>query len=257
LIIAAALTWAIASRAALSVTFACGLALYLAYVVSVGGDFMSGRFLTAPFVCAALFIAREAGRRLENRLPMLVAMSATVVIAGMMLSAPPAGERVPGFHGILDEQRVYASYTGLFASHRPAEHSWARTGASMRLLPHVMVYEAVGLLGYHAGPGVHIIDPMGLTDPLIARQPALPDWRIGHFRRAIPDGYVAGLDECLRRIFPHGAIAPPTQSCLAWPTETNRIADLTLAREYDSIRLITEGPLFSGDRWRAILGVRR
>ena len=37
---------------------AVALALSLAYVISVGGDFMSGRFLTAPFWLAVLLMAR-------------------------------------------------------------------------------------------------------------------------------------------------------------------------------------------------------
>jgi len=116
-----------------------------------------------------------------------------------------------------------------------------------------MVYEAVGLLGFHAGPAVHIIDPMGLTDPLLARQPALPDWRIGHFKRAIPEGYVPGLEHCLDHLFPRAVVAPPTRDCGDWPGDTNRLTDPRLAQEYDLIRLVTQGPLFSLARVRAIV----
>ena len=35
-----------------------GLAAYAAYIVWIGGDFMGGRFLTAPFVVATLVLVR-------------------------------------------------------------------------------------------------------------------------------------------------------------------------------------------------------
>jgi arabinofuranosyltransferase len=266
-VIAAACVWGLGKRSAVSIGLVCGLVLYFAYVVLVGGDFMSGRFLTAPFVCAAVFIARGAGRLLEDRPFALASVSALIIVMAVALTtprspwrvwaaAPVEGEPFADFHGIVDEQRIYYPYTGLLAGvhgHRPADHSWARTGTSWRSLPRVAVYEAVGLLGFHAGPAVHIIDPMGLTDPLIARLPARPQWRIGHFKREIPAGYVQGMDECLHRIFPHGSVAPTTHTCLDWPAETNTIADPTLSRRYDLIRLVTQGPLFSTDRWRAIV----
>jgi arabinofuranosyltransferase len=38
---------------------AAGMVLYLLYVMSIGGDFMSGRFLTAPLVAAAAIVSRS------------------------------------------------------------------------------------------------------------------------------------------------------------------------------------------------------
>ena len=35
-----------------------GILLYLAYIVRIGGDFMSGRFLTPVFLCAVLQLGR-------------------------------------------------------------------------------------------------------------------------------------------------------------------------------------------------------
>jgi arabinofuranosyltransferase len=255
-VITIAIAWGLATR---RWSVASGLVLFLAYVVRVGGDFMSGRFLAPAFVTGVLILAREAARPIEQRPAWLAAACAATIgisVVGGVHSpwrvweaAPVAGEPIGNFHGIVDEQRIYAPYTGVVAAlvgRRPADHPWARAGKATGNFPHVMVYEAVGLLGYHAGPAVHIVDPMGLTDPLLARLPALPDWRIGHFRRAIPAGYVEGLEECMRRVFPHAAVAPPVASCLAWPQDTNRIVDPAIAREYDRVRLITQGALFSG-----------
>ena len=47
------------------------------------------------------------------------------------------------------------------------------------------------MTGYYAGPTVHIVDPLALADPLLARLPPKRkiNWRIGHFERTIPAGY--------------------------------------------------------------------
>ena len=90
--------------------------------------------------------------------------------------------------------------------------------------------QALGLYGYYAGPGVHILDVVALTDPLLARLPARSGrWRIGHFERAIPPGYARSLDE-----------------------GQNRITDPALADYYEDLRRVARGPLFSVPRWRAI-----
>lgn len=75
---------------------------------------------------------------------------------------------------------------------------WAREGRKLRDQldkPTVRVREAMGFYGFYGGQFLHLVDQLGLTDPLIARLPAIHDlnWRPGHFRRAIPDGYLKTL----------------------------------------------------------------
>jgi hypothetical protein len=108
----------------------------------------------------------------------------------------------------------------------------------------VRVFDQVGALSLLAGPAVHVVDPFGLGDPLLARLPALPvdplamagrphargrSWRIGHFARATPTGYI----ESLR-------------------SGRNQIAPPATAHLYDDLALVTRAPLWSLDRWRAI-----
>ena len=45
----------------ISKALAAGVALHLTYLVSIGGDFMEGRFLTAPLIAAAVIVARTPG----------------------------------------------------------------------------------------------------------------------------------------------------------------------------------------------------
>ncbi len=268
--IAAVIVWAIVKPSLNAVSLPIGLALHLLFIVRVGGDFMSGRFLSAPFVCAVLFVASRTERWLEVR-PLVFSAVALVVIGTSLTAAqsplrlwthlPVEDESFEAFHGgILSERLIYAGNTGLaealLLGQHPSKRPWSRVGTEHHGLPNAFDgVGAVGLLGYHAGPATHIIDPLALTDPLLARLPsASPDnWRIGHFQRAVPPGYEESLAECMRRLFPHGSVSPPTHSCLDWPAETNRIADPALARQYDTIRLVTQAPLFSAQRLRAIV----
>ena len=96
----------------------------------------------------------------------------------------------------------------------------------------VATRDMVGMFGYAAGPDLHVVDLFGLGDPLLARLPAMAPWRIGHFQRALPAGYI----DTLR-------------------TGTNRIEEPALARYYADLQTITRGALFSRDRWRAIVAM--
>jgi hypothetical protein len=121
----------------------------------------------------------------------------------------------------------------------------------MAVAPQVTIFEAVGLLGYYAGPGVHIVDPMALTDPLLARLPADKPWRIGHFRRQLPPGYVDRLRRCVHQAFPGNAIAPPTRTCLdTAPGDTPM--EPTVATAFARIVAVTQLPVFDPRR-RALL----
>jgi arabinofuranosyltransferase len=76
---------------------------------------------------------------------------------------------------------------------------------------------------------VHIVVRLALNDALLARLPAKKPWRIGHFERALPAGYL----ESLR-------------------TGRNQLADPQIARLYAQIQRITRGPLWDAQRWRDI-----
>ncbi len=91
-----------------------------------------------------------------------------------------------------------------------------------------------GLVGYYAGPDTHVVDPLGLTDPLLARLPAEfnPDWRTGHFRRHVPPGYIqaAGTDEV--------ELPEPDAQAL-----------------HDALAVVVRGALLAPERWRAIVAL--
>ena len=218
-----------------------GSLLYLLYVVSIGGDFMSGRFLAAPLFVGCGLLARwqAPGRSL-----LVGAWLASVGLAALG-SAPP-WSRGAGFgvdrelaipvRGIANERAFYYPHTGLLrvwlGQGRPEEHPFAVQGREVQEAgTGGAAGQALGLHGYHAGPGIHILDVVALTDPLLARLPARAGkWRIGHFERAIPTGYARTVHE-----------------------GENHIEDPDLADYYEAIRNVTRGPLFARDRWRDIV----
>ena len=227
-----------------SVAPALGVMLHLIYIVRIGGDFMSGRFLAPALIMAAAILVRNPSTRAQQAavIGAILLMCVTQLphaIARTWSSAPwPAiGTLIDAF-GIADERMIYARDTGLMRAirTRAAPHpAWELTGRRMRELGvGVMTRDSVGFFGYGAGPHVHIIDTLGLCDPLLARLPARRPWRIGHFYRDLPDGYV----ELLRG-------------------RTDRLRDPRLNEFYAAVRLVTRDRLWSRERWRAIAALTR
>ncbi len=240
--------------------FAAGLVLELAYIVRSGGDFMSGRFFTGVLVSAVAFLCYSLPWR--RRIFWLVP-SAVVLVSLASPASPlrvwrrpapgdPLGER---FVGIVDERTFYYPFTGLIpvlGGKDPSQQPWAAAGRQARGSRAVVAFEAVGLLGFYGGPALHIIDTVGLADPLLAQLPT-PDrpFRPGHLHRPIPAGYETTLRICVASMLPRVYTAAPPASCLDVPG-ANRIADPAIAREYDDIQVITQGPLFSWRRVRLV-----
>ncbi len=180
---------------------------YLVYVFAIGGDFMSGRFFSAPLLVSACLLGRvELAGGWTDRLAPLAAVVAfglapphPTVLCGSSYSTPAAEALSPS--GITDERGYYFQHSGWLsaagprswpdeAGHLPGPVEGAKTGHQ----PAVM-YGAIGMAGYFAGPGLQIVDPMALADPLLARLPARPAWRIGHYARLLPDGYFESVVE--------------------------------------------------------------
>lgn len=225
---------------------AIGTVFYVLYLVRIGGDFASGRLLTAPFFCAAAILSRYDLDAIDSRL--MLSLLAIVIVIG-------AGAVHPTYHlsagdldlirssnyiddkGIADERMWYYMTNSLARASRSVElpnHRWREDGLRFKAGDEpVVVDESIGMVGYYAGPDVHIVDQWALADPLLARLPAYRNvyWRIGHFDRVIPKGYLETLS-----------------------SGENQIADENLARYYDKLALITRGRLFDLQRlveiWR-------
>ncbi len=213
-----------------------GILLYFAYILYIGGDFMSGRFFTGPLLLGVILLIRH----IEQRPPLeKFAWAGLVLLLGYFLSPLTAfGNREMSYitsNGIADESAGYYAYTSLVFFSRDASlptHPNADLGREIRKNgSRLVVQRGVGMLGYFAGPGTHIVDLLGLGDPLLARLPipAGRDWRIAHFERDLPEGYLATLE-----------------------TGANQIRDPALAEVFDKLHLIVSGDLWTRARWQAI-----
>jgi len=222
---------------------ALGIVLYLVYIVRIGGDFMSGRFLTPPLFFSVLLLIRMPVRIGPKT---GIGLTIAAVLIGMatphspLLSGPQYGQ---GHDDILDafmiadERAFYYRKTGSAApgyskpgSARPSEPKRELSGGANAF--QVVERDTTGMSGYLAGPEVHVIDVYALSDPLLARLPMIyaPKWRTGHFRRHVPDGYKETL-----------------------ASGENRLEDPNLAAYYDQLALVTRGPLFSTERFMTVL----
>ena len=178
---------------------AAGITLYLLYIVWIGGDFMSGRFFTAPLFLAVAETVRSAGDR--SRLPAR-AISGAGIIAILLVSVHLIGfngfsSQVISRNGIADERRFYApalSLVQLLDGRAIERVGWVHDAKEWRGKgPTGLITDTIGLSGYYGGPDVHILDVVALSDPLLARLPAKSDSRVGHFERRLPAGYKESL----------------------------------------------------------------
>jgi hypothetical protein len=87
-----------------------------------------------------------------------------------------------------------------------------------------------------SGPGTHIVDTCGLSDPLLARIPPkhITPWRPGHFERQTPTDYLISVR-----------------------AHENQLADPALRPLYNAIREVTREPLWSWRRWQHIVMLNR
>lgn len=237
-IVGGALVWTVVSKHRQDLAMMMGVALYLVYLVWIGGDFMAGRFFSVPVFVAVLTLAHRVELRGRPRTAALA--FGGIAVLGLASPQPPitsgtdAGldrSSIRDRRGIADERAFYYPHTGLMRA-TPSLHPWALLGAQARESgEEVVVRDTVGLFGYYAGPDVHVVDLYALTDPLLARLPARadPNWRPGHFTRAVPAGYIETLSR-----------------------GENRLDDEALARFHALLRAATRDGLFSAARWGAI-----
>lgn len=240
---------------------AMGIVLYIFYIINIGGDFMSGRFISSLLLCSVLILARIE----INSLKTVFVFSFLIVGLGFLSPRPNIlstpyyslgpkiihafrfGPLIKGINnGITDERFWYYENTGLLknlSQNKVEKHPWVEHALAVKSANDKLVVKAtVGLFGFYAGRDVHIVDQYALTDPLLARLPSTeywligkekPEdekfWRIGHFARKIPEGYLESLK-----------------------SGKNKIADHDLAKYYDKLSIIIKGGLWDWNRLKEI-----
>jgi arabinofuranosyltransferase len=218
------------------ICLALGLLGYELYVINIGGDFMHGRFFTIPFFTGACLIAIS-----ELPLERPAAAGAVLLPFGLLFVHPLATESYPvavlHMNGIADERSYYRDQTSLVLFNRnrsmPA-HAWFAHGRELKSKNvRTFMYENIGFLGYAAGPGVHIIDQLALSEPLLARLPMRyrHAWRVGHYARQVPAGFFETAEA--------GGVC--------------KMPDIQLCEYYGHLRDVIAGPLFSWSRFKTIV----
>ena len=229
LLLLAALGLGLKSKNALFVAPALGILLQIVYTLKIGGDFMAGRFFSA----ALMFAIAALSRLLEWR-------GAIVLGGGLLLCAafapgwppwldlvPPQSAAQPS-HGITDERNYYAQSLAMWSDDRdwPEYGSFTARLFPDRTRPMVALRHAVGHDSLKAGPLVHIVEPW-ICDPLLVRLPLAnrQHWRIGHFTRRIPEGYLETL-----------------------ASGENRLHHPALREYYDALSTVLRAPVFDSER---------
>jgi arabinofuranosyltransferase len=177
--------------------------------------------MQAPLLIVIAFLGVAAT---EN--PPITSTSETFV-------SPLAESRMPNAAGIADERMYYYRYTGLLRWSRALPLPVNRrvsTGLDLLGTRQVITSYDSGMVGYYAGPSVHFIDLFGLSDSLLARLPAKPQSRIGHFEREMPAGYYESVKN-----------------------GDNRLINVRIGALYRDLHTVTAGPIWTGNRWRVIL----
>jgi arabinofuranosyltransferase len=208
--VAFAVLLAVAQKRAEARALAAGLVLYLLYVVSIGGDFMAGRFVAVPLYGAALL----TGTLTRGPRPMWITAGVAFIAIGS------AGSHLPLWSnskfndiankpsGIVDERGVYFRDKSLVLAKRATflEPDWPTARAQTpppRVLP---TCGLMGTAGVDMGPYTHLLDECALADPLLAHLPAIynAEWRTGHYVRLIPEGYSETLESGTNRLKDRG-----------------------------------------------------
>lgn len=243
-VIAGSIVLAISHREIRAIAIACGIAFYLIYILKIGGDFMSGRFFSIPFFLAVALLVR-----LPLRSKVYLALAVSFIGIGLLARHPTlfndesyfAGapmKEVIDHRGIADERGFIFHLTGLLPvldrGHLQPTGTWVRRAQAVNQSGSMFsIFGNIGLYGFYAGRHHFILDCYGLADPLLSKLPIINHtgngWRIGHFERTVPAGYPETIQ-----------------------TGVNQIQDLRIAKLYDVIKVITQGPVWSLDRFKQI-----
>lgn len=241
--------------------FVCaGLGLYGLYILYIGGDFMVGRHFTVPFFIALmglLLLARQRGNADETitekgslTKALACVLAGCLVYTAVVVNTPlydklPNHARVQSTTEVADERAFYYPRTSIIGRWQMSNENFTTQQVEMLWSQDTMLAAvaadtkgeiidmATGILMTYSAGDKYIGDLFALGDPLLAHLPAVytPDWRVGHMRRTLPEGY----QESVR-------------------AGENLIIDPSLHEYYDVIRLLTRSEdLFAPERLRAIV----
>jgi arabinofuranosyltransferase len=238
------------------------------YIVRVGGDFMHGRFLLPALFGWLLPLATATvplSGRPSRRLLAATGLVAWAVACALWLRVPYRG--TIDASGIADERGFWIHYAGTANPVRVSDYEGtplATIGRAMRSRDRVLVVnggsvgdlplgaevppstraviatENVGILGYTAGPSVHITDRHGLADPIASRLRLSGRQRPGH-EKMLPEPWIAARFAALpaaTSAVPATTAASAALGCGLFRALLRAVEEpLTLGRFFENLRL--------------------
>jgi len=201
--------------------FAVGMAAHFTYVISIGGEYMLGRFISYSFLIAALLLTeifQKISSQKTTKINKLKLFFPALALIGFLTPDNPLttpwtyGRNLPWSatqdadiqtRGVVDMRKAYYSTSSAAwyynETHAPSsrESSDVRLGVDLKKYgDKIAVIGATGTTGYYAGTDILLLDYFGLTDPFIAMLPAIKMNFTSHFERELPSGYFESfLDE--------------------------------------------------------------
>jgi len=242
----------------LSLTY--GVLLYCVYIISAGGDYMTGRFFAPPvflsIIVAATFYKNNptTSLRLPYLATLLLFLALLFSLSRIMPLHPLVIDREEAAHFISQDSLIHDERAWGWSTNHLLSFSWLGRGESVtdnmfarrglefnkqaaskcnQPACYVLPYYAVGMTGFYAGPNVVILDHFALGDAFLSRLPVSLSnnfKKAGHYIRLIPPGYK-----------------------FARESNSSRRMNGQIAEYYDAIRTITSDPLLSKKRLQTIL----
>jgi arabinofuranosyltransferase len=239
--------------------FLTGILIYFIYILRIGGDFMSGRFFSAPtFLILTLLSLIDIKYNTKKKFQVISVIVLLLVSLKFTFNVKNQTsyyeirntenfnnyqyfkELDNKWHGIVDEKNYYYKDNSLIKSFQnfnfKPEIPEAKSGKLSKNTYHICFLRImIGTFSYYSGPDIWIIDRVALSDPLLSRLSITNDtlftsgWRIGHFLRKVPKGYVESIQ-----------------------TSTNQIEDPKICKFYDKLKIITQGEIFNFKRYKEI-----
>ncbi len=230
-----------------------GIVLYGAYILRIGGDFMMGRHFTVMLFVSVLSFTMMMNRESDrpDGFRSFRSVFETCVLFSVILSftfGTTVGSQYLFGHKysspISDERENYSNTTGFYnnivslkkAGRLCVEDTWnyqATDELRKMEVPGGIIENAAGILVYY-NSDLYLNDTYCLGDPLLSKLPAVydPNWRVGHLRRRVPEGYRESI----------------------WQGK-NLIEDPSLHEFYDKILLITRGRIFDPERLKTVIAM--
>lgn len=218
---------------------AIGILLYLLYILSIGGDYMSGRFFSMPFTVAVIILLMSKPNKSFNRATILGLLCQLITVGQPSLNNITKIAHFDKRMMIEDSRAHYwdtnsylPCFSGLFNS-TCKQHKWIIVGK--RLQPTaIYVLINIGMSGYNAPLTTYIIDPLGLTDAFLAHRRAdkVLTPAIGHYYRLLPKGYFHAVK-----------------------SGNYKYLDLNIQEEWKKFHLITSAPVWDMQRLKYIFAL--